>query len=92
MQVGALLGPPPRSDGCTECLRIGSGWLHLRRCLSCGEVACCDGSPNRHARAHASSVGHPLVQSFEPGEDWVWCYPDDAGFHVPGVSDSPSHP
>ena len=92
MQDGTLLGAPPRSEGCAECLRIGSGWLHLRRCLTCGEVGCCDGSPNRHARHHAAARGHPLVQSFEPDEDWVWCYVDDAGFHVPGVSDSPSHP
>ena len=66
----------PRSAGCEECLRIGSGWVHLRLCLTCGHVGCCDSSPNRHARGHAHVVGHPIVQSFEPGEDWRWCYVD----------------
>ena len=57
--------------------RIGSGWVHLRLCLSCGHVGCCDSSPNRHARKHAHSARHPIVRSFEPGEDWRWCYADE---------------
>ena len=68
----------PRSPGCEECLRIGSGWVHLRLCLTCGHVGCCDSSPNRHARGHAHVVGHPIVRSFEPGEDWRWCFVDEA--------------
>jgi uncharacterized UBP type Zn finger protein len=60
---------------CDECLRTGSGWVHLRLCLTCGEVNCCDSSPKKHATAHAHSSGHPIVQSVEPGEDWRWCYP-----------------
>jgi uncharacterized UBP type Zn finger protein len=57
-------------------MKIGGHWLHLRLCLSCGEVNCCDSSPNRHATKHFHDSGHPLVQSFQPGEDWIWCYVD----------------
>jgi len=67
----------PSADGCEECLRIGSGWVHLRLCLICGKVGCCDSSPNRHASAHARESGHPTIQSLEPGEDWIYCYIDD---------------
>src|SRR5712672_3217515 len=65
---------PPRASGCEECLRMGTPWVHLRLCLTCGHVGCCDSSPMRHARAHAHSIGHPIVQSMERGEDWRWCY------------------
>jgi uncharacterized UBP type Zn finger protein len=68
---------PRTPQGCEECLRIGSPWVHLRLCLTCGHVGCCDSSPNRHARAHAYTVDHPIVQSFEPGEDWRWCFFDE---------------
>jgi uncharacterized UBP type Zn finger protein len=64
-------------DGCAECLASGSSWVHLRLCLTCGHVGCCDSSPNRHASAHAVQTGHPIVQSFEPGEEWRWCYVDE---------------
>ena len=68
----------PHTPGqCEECVRIGSPWVHLRLCLSCGRVGCCDSSPNRHARLHARAVGHPIVQPAEPGEDWRWCYADE---------------
>lgn len=67
----------PSADGCEDCLRIGGQWVHLRMCLVCGHVGCCDESPNRHATAHWHKGGHPLVRSFEPGEDWAYCYPDD---------------
>ncbi|SNT01664.1 ubiquitin-hydrolase Zn-finger-containing protein [Geodermatophilus saharensis] len=67
---------PDSTEGCTDCLREGSSWVHLRECLSCGHVACCDSSPRRHATAHSRSSGHPIVRSFEPGESWWWCYPD----------------
>ena len=70
----------PSAAGCEDCLRIGSWWVHLRLCLSCGHVGCCDSSPNRHATAHARQPGHALVQSLEPGEDWMWCYVDQVGF------------
>jgi hypothetical protein len=68
---------PRTPQGCEECLAIGSPWLHLRLCLTCGHVGCCDSSPQRHARLHAHAVGHPIVQSFEPGEDWRWCFMDE---------------
>ena len=67
----------PSAAGCEDCLKIGSRWVHLRLCLSCGHVGCCDSSPNRHASKHAAATSHPLVQSFEPGEDWIWCYVDE---------------
>jgi uncharacterized UBP type Zn finger protein len=63
--------------GCEDCLKIGSRWVHLRECLSCGHIGCCDSSPNRHARVHAGEEDHPIVRSFEPGEDWRWCFLDE---------------
>lgn len=70
---------PPLADGCRACLARGDRWVHLRLCTTCGEVSCCDSSPNRHASAHAREQGHPVVRSFEPGETWWWCYPDEGG-------------
>ncbi|GAA1928921.1 UBP-type zinc finger domain-containing protein [Streptantibioticus ferralitis] len=69
---------PRTPDGCEECLRLGMGWVHLRLCLTCGHVGCCDSSPGQHARAHAAAVAHPIVRSFQPGEDWRWCYAHEA--------------
>jgi CPA2 family monovalent cation:H+ antiporter-2 len=67
----------PRSAGCEECLRTGDSWVHLRVCLTCGHVGCCDSSPNRHARRHHDDEGHHVVRSGEPGESWVFCFADD---------------
>lgn len=68
----------PRTPGfCEECVAIGSRWVHLRLCLTCGKVGCCDSSPMRHARAHALHERHPIVRSLEPGESWRWCYLDE---------------
>jgi hypothetical protein len=67
----------PSTQGCVDCLWIGGRWVHLRECLSCGHVGCCDSSPNRHATAHFHQTEHPIVRSFEPGEDWRWCYVDE---------------
>ena len=67
----------PSAQGCEDCLRTGDRWVHLRLCLACGHVGCCDSSPNRHATKHFHATSHPLVQSFEPGEDWIWCYADE---------------
>src|ERR671937_2328121 len=64
-------------NGCEECLQMGSDWVHLRLCLSCGHVGCCDSSPNKHATAHYGETHDPLIQSFEPGEDWGWCHVDE---------------
>ena len=86
------INAPADSEGCVDCLASGGRWVHLRRCLECGHVGCCDSSPNRHATAHFRGVGHPLIQSFEPGEDWIYCYTDDVAFEVPDLSPSPSHP
>ena len=73
---------PPAVDGCDDCLRMGGRWLHLRICLTCGHVGCCDDSPNRHATAHQHATTHPIIRSLEPGEDWCWCYVDDVSFVV----------
>jgi Zn-finger in ubiquitin-hydrolases and other protein len=75
----------PTSDGCVDCLTIGGRWVHLRVCMSCGHVGCCDSSPNTHATAHFAGSAHPVVQSYEPGEDWWWCYADQVAFEVPGA-------
>ena len=68
----------PHTRGCEECLKIGDSWVHLRMCLECGKVGCCDSSKNRHATAHFHEVAHPIMRSIEPGEDWRWCYIDQA--------------
>jgi hypothetical protein len=82
----------PTGDGCVECLATGSGWVHLRRCIECGHIGCCDSSPNKHATAHFRETTHPLIQSYEPGEDWLWCYADELGFEIDELRHSPSHP
>src|ERR687888_656971 len=68
----------PSSEGCEDCLRAGGTWVHLRLCLTCGHVGCCDNSPGRHATAHAHHTHHPVIRSYEPGEEWAYCYPHDA--------------
>jgi hypothetical protein len=75
----------PRADGCEDCLATGGHWVHLRLCAACGHVGCCDSSPGRHATAHFRDSGHPVIQSYEPGEDWWWCYADLVAFEVPGA-------
>ena len=67
----------PGGRGCKECLEAGDEWVHLRLCMSCGHVGCCDDSPNKHATKHSHRTRHPVIKSFEPGEDWAYCYPDD---------------
>jgi uncharacterized UBP type Zn finger protein len=76
---------PEAVDGCEDCLRTGDPWLHLRICLECGHVGCCDSSPNRHASAHAQTAAHPIARSLEPGEDWSWCYVDQVALIIAGV-------
>ena len=73
-QIGAVR---PSAQGCEDCLRIGAAWVHLRLCMACGHVGCCDSSPNRHATKHFHKTTHPIVRSLEPGEDWGWCYEDE---------------
>ena len=64
-------------DGCEECLKMGDDWVHLRLCMECGHVGCCDNSKNKHATKHFHKTKHPVIKSFEPGEDWMYCYVDD---------------
>lgn len=66
----------PRSRGCEECLKTGDTWVHLRMCLTCGHVGCCDSSKNKHATKHFRATEHPLIRSAQPGENWAWCYVD----------------
>ena len=69
----------PSAEGCEECLSAGQHeWFHLRLCLTCGHVGCCDSSPGKHASAHHAETSHPIVRSFQPGETWGWCFVDDA--------------
>src|SRR3979409_2409316 len=75
----------PSSAGCEDCLRVGGQWVHLRMCMLCGHVGFCDNSPNRHATGHFDTTGHPIVQSYEPGEDWWFCYRDDLAFQLDGA-------
>jgi uncharacterized UBP type Zn finger protein len=71
---------PRTPNGCEECLQTGSWWVHLRLCLTCGHVGCCDSSPNKHATKHFHHDHHPIIRSFEPGEDWGFCYVDQTMF------------
>jgi hypothetical protein len=85
---------PPSGTGCVECL-AGEGpgwWFHLRRCAQCGHVGCCDSSPSGPARAHAAASGHPVVQSFEPGEDWFWSFAEEAYANGPALAPPDSRP
>jgi hypothetical protein len=78
------IAPPDSVEGCEDCLRTGDRWVHLRVCLSCGHVGCCDSSKNKHASRHANEVGHPIVRSAEDGEHWCWCYVDKVMFELEG--------
>jgi hypothetical protein len=80
-----VLELPKQSEGCADCLAMGGKWLHLRICLECGHVGCCDDSPNRHARAHAAGTAHPIIRSLEPGEEWCWCFVDEVAMVIPAV-------
>jgi hypothetical protein len=77
---------PASTDGCEDCLREGGVWLHLRICLTCGHVGCCDDSPNRHASRHAQTVDHPIIRSLEPGEEWSWCFKDELAMIIPQIT------
>lgn len=80
--LGSIVAVTPSADGCEDCLKIGGRWVHLRLCKICGHVGCCDNSPNRHATKHYNATTHPIVRSFEPGEVWGYCYPDDMFFET----------
>ena len=81
---------PPSGSGCLECDAAGGWWVHLRRCATCGHVGCCDTSPSQHATAHYRETGHPVIRTFEPGEDWFWSYPDDDYTDGPALA-APEH-
>jgi uncharacterized UBP type Zn finger protein len=83
---------PESIEGCEDCLRTDGSWCHLRICLACGHIGCCDSSPNRHATAHAKSSGHPLMRSVQPGEDWSWCFVDELTMRIPDVVGEPTIP
>jgi hypothetical protein len=83
---------PPSGTGCVECLAAGGWWVHLRRCTACGHVGCCDSSPAQHASAHFKESRHPVMASFEPGEEWFWDFEREVGFEGPVLADPQSHP
>ncbi len=85
LEQASLSELPPSVDGCEDCLREGGKWVHLRICLSCGHVGCCDDSPNRHATAHHHATSHPIIRSLQPGEEWCWCYVDEVEFVAVGL-------
>jgi hypothetical protein len=84
---------PPSGTGCAECEAEGGWWLHLRRCAQCGHIGCCDTSPSQHATRHAKQTSHPIITSFEPGEDWFWSYSDEDFYESgPALAPPDSHP
>jgi hypothetical protein len=82
----------PSGTGCVECLPKGGWWLHLRRCAECGHIGCCDSSPGQHASAHARASGHPIIASFEPGENWFYDYEEEAMTEGAQLAPPHSHP
>ena len=90
--AGVDASVPPSGVGCAECLATDGWWFHLRRCAQCGHIGCCDTSPSQHATAHAKSSGHPLITSFEPGEDWFWNFKDEQFYDGPELAPPDSHP
>ncbi|MDT5091786.1 MAG: hypothetical protein QOH60_1149 [Mycobacterium sp.] len=92
--VAKVIDPkvPPSGIGCAECDEAGGWWFHLRRCAECGHIGCCDDSLARHATAHWRATGHPIIQSFEPGEDWFWNYDTNDYADGPELAAPTSHP
>jgi Zn-finger in ubiquitin-hydrolases and other protein len=82
----------PSGAGCAECLASGGWWFHLRRCARCGHIGCCDSSPSQHASHHAAEAGHPVIRSFEPGEDWFWNYETEQFVEGPDLPGPLHHP
>ncbi len=83
---------PPSGPGCVECLATDGWWFHLRRCVTCGHIGCCDSSPSQHASHHAVDMQHPVVRSYEPGEDWFWDYRTEQFLDGPALAPPDSHP
>lgn len=82
----------PSGTGCMECLASQGWWFHLRRCAECGHIGCCDSSPSQHASKHSEATGHPIIRSFEPGEDWFYDYRTEETFEGPTLHGPHSHP
>ena len=89
---GINLNAKPSGTGCVECLATDGWWLHLRRCAECGHIGCCDSSPNQHASKHNATTSHPIINSFEPGEDWFYDYRTRKTFEGPKLESPRSHP
>jgi hypothetical protein len=89
---GINLNAKPSGTGCVECLATGAWWLHLRRCAECGHIGCCDSSPNQHASKHNATTSHPIINSFEPGEEWFYDYRTQETFEGPKLPSPRSHP
>ncbi len=85
-------GVPPSGPGCVECDEAGGWWVHLRRCAACGHIGCCDSSPMKHATAHFRETGHPVMASYEPGEDWFFDYRRNVMLQGPALTPPTSHP
>jgi hypothetical protein len=83
---------PPSGTGCVECDAVSGWWVHLRRCAACGHIGCCDDSLARHATAHWRATGHPIIRSFEPGEDWFWNYDTNEYYDGPELAAPECHP
>jgi len=83
---------PPSGTGCVQCVAAGGWWLHLRRCAQCGQIGCCDTSPSQHASKHAAEAGHPVIASYEPGEDWFWDFSTQSYAEGPSLAPPVHHP
>lgn len=90
--TGIATNVPPSGTGCVECEAAEGWWMHLRRCAECGHIGCCDSSPGQHATAHFRETGHPVIRSFEPGEDWFWSFETGRGFLGPELAPPQSRP
>jgi hypothetical protein len=91
--IGLIRDVVPSAPGCEDCLAAGrTDWVHLRLCMQCGHVGCCDNSPGRHATRHFLATAHPIIRSYEPDEDWFWCYVDEVMFELEGAPPGPSRP
>jgi hypothetical protein len=92
MTEGIDTAVPPSGSGCVECESDQGWWFHLRRCAQCGHVGCCDNSPAQHASRHAEETGHPIIRSFEPGEDWFWSFSTNNYYDGPELAPPLNHP
>jgi len=90
--TGIDVAVPPSGPGCVECEASGGWWVHLRRCAQCGHIGCCDSSPSQHATAHFGETSHPMITSYEPGEDWFWDYRTEETGSGPDLAPPTSHP